>query len=77
MAKFFQNFLADIKQIARRTEPIDELFMNTIYGIQFSGKSAQTKLSQHLQNINKTFNISFNIATVVYCSVVLFKKMIP
>lgn len=33
--------MEDKEPIARRTEPIDELLMNTIYGIQFSGQSAQ------------------------------------
>jgi len=46
----FVVVVADIKHNARRTEPIDELFMNIIYGIQFSGLSAQNILCQHLLN---------------------------
>lgn len=34
-------FYADKEHIAKRTESIDELLMTTIYGIQFSGPSAQ------------------------------------
>lgn len=37
----FTSFLADKEPNARRTEPIDELVLTTIYGIQFSGQSAQ------------------------------------
>lgn len=32
---------ADKEHIAKRTESIDELLITTIYGIQFSGPSAQ------------------------------------
>lgn len=39
---------AEVEHSARRTEPIDELYMNTIYGIQFSGPSAPNTLHPRL-----------------------------